>query len=53
MGKIDRLEVEVAFRIPDETVATCLAVLNTWMKQSGNRVVVREMEDGTCYMEVV
>lgn len=53
MPKISRVEIEVKLGISDETAATCITVLNEWLKEIENRVVVKERENGTVYIELV
>lgn len=53
MPKISSLEIEVKLGISDETAATCITVLNEWLKEAENRVVVKERENGTVYIELV
>lgn len=53
MSKISRLEIEVKLGISDETAATCITVLNEWLKEIENRVVVKERQNGTVYIEPV
>ena len=53
MPKVSSLEIEVKLGISDETAATCITVLNEWLKEIENRVVVKERENGTVYIELV
>lgn len=53
MPKVSSLEIEVKLGISDETAATCITVLNEWLKEIENRVVVKERENGTVYIEPV
>ena len=53
MSKISRLEIEVKLGISDETAAACITVLNEWLKEIENRVVVKERQNGTVYIEPV
>ena len=52
MAKPDSIEIEVKLGVSDETVATCIAILNTWLKEDGNSLVLCEREGGTPYIEV-
>ena len=53
MVKSDSIDIDVQIRISDETVDSCVAILNMWLRERGHRIVVYEKEDGTPYMEVM
>lgn len=52
MAKPDGIKIEVKLDISDETVAACIVILNTWLKENGDGLVICERKDGTQYIEV-
>ena len=53
MTTADSITVEVRLGVSEETAKSCIAILNEWLKENGNRVLLCEREDGTTYLEAV
>lgn len=53
MSKLDSITIEVKLGVSDETAASCITILNEWLKEIENRVVVKERENGTVYIEPI